>query len=83
VSDLTGRAEELEREVTELRRENGWLKEIVMLKGRHLGLALPAASGEGGVTSDDSSSESSAEHSNVDSIKRGKMKGKGKGKEKD
>ena len=35
VSDLTGRAEELEREVGDLRRENGWLKEIVMLKGTH------------------------------------------------
>ncbi|KAH9487069.1 Transcription factor zip1 [Psilocybe cubensis] len=33
VSDLTGRAEELEREAADLRRENGWLKEIVMLKG--------------------------------------------------
>lgn len=33
VSDLQGRAEELEREVADLRRENGWLKEIVMLKG--------------------------------------------------
>ncbi|KAF8807276.1 hypothetical protein BYT27DRAFT_7189376 [Phlegmacium glaucopus] len=33
VSDLTSRAEELEREVGDLRRENGWLKEIVMLKG--------------------------------------------------
>ena len=33
VSDLTGRAEELEREVADLRRENGWLKEIIMLKG--------------------------------------------------
>ena len=33
VSDLTGRAEELEREVGELRRENGWLKEIIVLKG--------------------------------------------------
>lgn len=33
VSNLTGRAEELEREAADLRRENGWLKEIVMLKG--------------------------------------------------
>jgi hypothetical protein len=33
VSDLTGRAEELEREVDDLRQENGWLKEIVVLKG--------------------------------------------------
>jgi len=32
VSDLSGRAEELEKEVTDLRRENGWLKEIIMLK---------------------------------------------------
>jgi hypothetical protein len=30
---LTGRAEQLEREVGDLRRENGWLKEIVVLKG--------------------------------------------------
>jgi hypothetical protein len=33
VSDLTGRAEELEREAGDLRQENGWLKEIVVLKG--------------------------------------------------
>ena len=33
VSNLTGRAEELEREVGDLRQENGWLKEIVVLKG--------------------------------------------------
>ncbi|KAF5312457.1 hypothetical protein D9619_003485 [Psilocybe cf. subviscida] len=33
VTELTGRAEELEREASDLRRENGWLKEIVMLKG--------------------------------------------------
>ncbi len=32
VSELTGRADELEKEVADLRRENGWLKEIVMLK---------------------------------------------------
>ena len=32
VSDLTGRADELEQEAAGLRRENGWLKEIVMLK---------------------------------------------------
>ena len=33
VTDLSGRAEDLQREVTDLRRENIWLKEIVMLKG--------------------------------------------------
>jgi hypothetical protein len=32
VSDLSGRAEELEREATDLRRENQWLKEIVIMK---------------------------------------------------
>lgn len=42
VSDLTGRAEELEKEVTDLRRENGWLKEIVMLKGSHYAAAAGA-----------------------------------------
>jgi hypothetical protein len=43
ISDLTGRADELEREAADLRRENGWLKEIVMLKGRTHGgqLGLP------------------------------------------
>jgi len=33
ISDLTGRVEDLAREVADLRQENGWLKEIVMLKG--------------------------------------------------
>ncbi|KAF9065421.1 hypothetical protein BDP27DRAFT_1332039, partial [Rhodocollybia butyracea] len=32
VSDLTGRADELEKEASDLRRENGWLKEIIMMK---------------------------------------------------
>ncbi|KAF5384004.1 hypothetical protein D9757_006991 [Collybiopsis confluens] len=36
VSDLNGRADELEKEAADLRRENGWLKEIVMLKGSRL-----------------------------------------------
>ncbi|KAF8480667.1 hypothetical protein JB92DRAFT_2766086 [Gautieria morchelliformis] len=34
VSDLTSRAEELEKEATNLRRENSWLKEMVIMKGR-------------------------------------------------
>jgi hypothetical protein len=33
VKDLTGRSGELEREAANLRRENSWLREIVMLKG--------------------------------------------------
>ncbi|KAI0257340.1 hypothetical protein BJV78DRAFT_28720 [Lactifluus subvellereus] len=32
VSDLTGRIDELEQEASDLRRENTWLKEIVVLK---------------------------------------------------
>ncbi|EEB91936.1 hypothetical protein MPER_09631, partial [Moniliophthora perniciosa FA553] len=36
VSELSGRADTLEREAADLRRENGWLKEIVMLKGSRL-----------------------------------------------
>ncbi|KAH9968749.1 hypothetical protein BC827DRAFT_1121583 [Russula dissimulans] len=32
VSDLSGRVEELEQEAADLKRENVWLKDIVMLK---------------------------------------------------
>jgi hypothetical protein len=32
VSGLSGRVDELEEEAADLRRENGWLKEIVVLK---------------------------------------------------
>jgi len=32
VSNLSGRVDELEQEAADLRRENGWLKEIVVLK---------------------------------------------------
>ena len=32
MTDLSGRVDELEQEASDLRRENGWLKEIVMLK---------------------------------------------------
>lgn len=42
VTDLQGRAEDLEKEVTELRRENGWLKEMVVMKGRRTLAAMPA-----------------------------------------
>ncbi|KAG1716335.1 hypothetical protein ID866_819 [Astraeus odoratus] len=37
VADLAGRTEELEREAADLRRENGWLKEIILLKSRNIG----------------------------------------------
>lgn len=49
MSDLTGRVDELEQEASDLRRENGWLKEIVMLKSkRATGDFLPPASDAGG-----------------------------------
>ena len=41
ISDLSGRVEDLEREAAELRRENGWLKEIVMLKSKRLTGEVP------------------------------------------
>jgi hypothetical protein len=88
VSDLTGRAEELEREATELRRENGWLKEIVMLRGRSLTGSTRAAGGsegqrEGGDSSEDESEESDNEDSGVNAAKKGtNVKDKGKGKAK-
>ncbi|KAI5829689.1 hypothetical protein K523DRAFT_416544 [Schizophyllum commune Tattone D] len=36
VADLTGRAEELEKEAADLRRENGWLREIVTMKSTRM-----------------------------------------------
>ncbi|KAF7306599.1 Cytochrome C oxidase assembly protein COX19 [Mycena indigotica] len=86
VSDLTGRAEELEREAADLRRENGWLKEIVMLKGGHLsGIDL-----SGGMAQqrsqekrreeaqEESESESEKEHSGKDRKGKGKASSKKK-----
>ncbi|KAG0703104.1 hypothetical protein DFH29DRAFT_917907 [Suillus ampliporus] len=53
VGDLTGRTEELEREASELRRENSWLKEIVLLKSRRRG-------GFGGIQSSSSQQASTS-----------------------
>jgi hypothetical protein len=58
VSDLTGRAEELEREASELRQENKWLKEIVILKGRSLAGGSQSGGGSGNRGDDDSDSDS-------------------------
>lgn len=78
VSDLTGRAEELEKEATELRRENGWLREIVMLKGS-LGVARASEGSEYTRGGTDSQLEASGdEESSAASEKRSKAKGKGK-----
>lgn len=59
--------EELEREAAELRRENGWLKEIVMLKSKRFGGQAPAldpnapGAGGGGVAEAQSPSPTSKE----------------------
>lgn len=37
MSDLQRKAQDLEKEVGELRRENSWLKEIVIMKGKQRG----------------------------------------------
>lgn len=72
VSDLTSRAEELEKEATNLRRENSWLKKMVMMKGkRNL---------EDGRRSHDRASnvgnDETSEGSDVDETKKRKLKGK-------
>jgi hypothetical protein len=89
VSDLTGRAEELEREATDLRRENGWLKEIVMLKGtrfasanlsQHLASSQaasndgPSQSGSGSLAEDVSEFSSSSDEEQDSKKKKGKGK---------
>ena len=45
ITELSTRVEELEREASELRRENGWLKEIVMLKSKRFGGQAPNPEG--------------------------------------
>lgn len=42
VVELEGRANVLEKEAVELRRENGWLKEMIVLKGRNMRVAREA-----------------------------------------
>ncbi|KIJ68640.1 hypothetical protein HYDPIDRAFT_106870 [Hydnomerulius pinastri MD-312] len=78
VSDLTGRTEELEREAADLRRENGWLKEIVLLKGRSLGAFGAGSSQPTGSAASGSQEEkeSNSEESETEAPKRRSRKGK-------
>lgn len=69
ISDLSGRVEELEREAAELRRENGWLKEIVMLKSKRYGGAVPELNPNAPQTSPESGSAATEEPST--SVDRG------------
>ncbi|THH28282.1 hypothetical protein EUX98_g5901 [Antrodiella citrinella] len=75
ITDLSGRVEELEREAAELRRENGWLKEIVMLKSKRFGSSgpSPSHSSEGhGDDVDKDGNDSNDGRSNPDATGKGK-----------
>jgi hypothetical protein len=71
VSDLTSRAEELEREATDLRRENKWLKEIVIMKA-----AARSTNGRQGNSGDNVAPSGTAKSDTGSS--RGNGKGEGK-----
>ncbi|THH01530.1 hypothetical protein EW026_g1190 [Hermanssonia centrifuga] len=74
ITDLSGRVEELEREAAELRRENGWLKEIVMLKSKRFG--GPAAESEPSTSPvrdpDTSMNTTTSEEDNGKDVQKGK-----------
>lgn len=81
VSDLTSRAEELEREATNLRRENSWLKEIVMMKGRRNLAGSLQPHRQVSSDSEENDRDDNAEGSNIERVQRkksskAKMKGK-------
>jgi hypothetical protein len=84
VSDLTSRAEELEREATNLRRENSWLKEMVIMKGKRnlSGIRRPydekSAGDQRGKSDDESSEGSDLDYAERARSERAKIKGKGK-----
>ena len=60
VSDLSSRAKDLEREAINLRRENTWLKEIIIMKGRQNLAAAASWAPEEGSSSTTESNEASA-----------------------
>jgi hypothetical protein len=77
---LSGRADELEKEAAELRRENDWLKEIVILKGsRNAALIQNLDASTSSLRPSDRNAERS-EPPDSDSDAEGSGKGKGKGK---
>ncbi|KAF9229547.1 hypothetical protein BS17DRAFT_877013 [Gyrodon lividus] len=79
LADLTGRAEELEREAADLRRENGWLKEIVLLKGRKfVALGLGSDPAEPAALDSQEGSDSKRTESESESGEKRSEKGKDK-----
>jgi len=88
ITDLSGRVEELEREANELRRENGWLKEIVMLKSKRFGgsnpaLKVPSPDGtrESGERQESNPSSSGVDREREDERASGVKAQKGKGRD--
>ncbi|KAI5124406.1 hypothetical protein M0805_008290 [Coniferiporia weirii] len=81
VIELETRAEDLDREATELRRENGWLKEMLIMKGRSL-RATAATADVDDEDEDESSDDEDKEAGNRDARPdvSGASSGKGKGK---
>ncbi|EIW80531.1 hypothetical protein CONPUDRAFT_57397, partial [Coniophora puteana RWD-64-598 SS2] len=75
VSDLAGRFDELEREATELRKENNWLKELVLLRGKSVTEAGNSGHDEHVPSEDDDLGN--AQERGGGSIAEGKGKGKG------
>lgn len=87
ITDLSGRVEELEREAAELRRENGWLKEIVMLKSKRYGAPVTDVLNElnagagGGAPATSSPTESQGPESHGGEKEKDEGESPGKGKE--
>ncbi|THH04749.1 hypothetical protein EW145_g5290 [Phellinidium pouzarii] len=79
-SELEARADDLEREAAELRRENGWLKEMLIMKGRSLREPDSAARADGGEEGEESPGDSEGEEDLPDASSVNSAKGKGKGK---
>lgn len=78
MSDLEGRAVELEKEASQLRSENGWLKEMVIMKGRlNRGQTQEFPTGESSRARKKSPEESESEGSSEEESEPSE-KGKGK-----
>ena len=83
LNDLKGRAKDLEGEAAELRRENGWLKEIVMLKGASATHVLRPLLSQTGATSrseDTSESHPYPKNSGATNTTQSSRTGNGNGK---
>ncbi|KZT06273.1 uncharacterized protein LAESUDRAFT_726100 [Laetiporus sulphureus 93-53] len=85
ITDLSTRVQELETEAAELRRENGWLKEIVMLKSKRMQGSVPdlenAGSSSAQSTGDAQNTPSTGEGGSAEAQEGGysaEEKGKGK-----